>query len=159
MIIVPDSSALIALSICDSLWLLERLFGEVKIPSAVFHEVIQHGKPQSQLLRSYCEGKITAVKLNPVQLERVKGLGRGELEAIALYLELSAELLVIDDAKARKIAVSNHLEVMGSLGVLLLAKQKHLVEQISPLIASLNASNIYLSQRLITQALELAEEK
>jgi len=33
-----------------------------------------------------------------------------------------------------------------------------LVERISPLIASLNASNIYLSQRLITQALELAGE-
>ncbi|OQW89653.1 MAG: hypothetical protein BWK78_07435 [Thiotrichaceae bacterium IS1] len=158
MIIVPDSSALIALSICDSLWLLERLFGEVKIPPAVFHEVIQHGKPQSQSLRSYCEGKITAVKLNPVQLEKAKGLGRGELEAIALYLELSAELLLIDDAKARKIAVLNYLEVMGSLGVLLLAKQEHLVERISPLIASLNASNIYLSQRLITQALELAGE-
>jgi hypothetical protein len=54
MIIVPDSSALIALSICDSLWLLERLFGEVKISPAVFHEVIQPGKPPSQLLRSYC---------------------------------------------------------------------------------------------------------
>jgi hypothetical protein len=39
------------------------------------------------------------------------------------------------------------------------AKQEHLVERISPLIASLNASNIYLSQRLITQTRELAGEK
>ena len=36
MILIADSSALVALSVCDSLTLLERLFKEVIVPEAVF---------------------------------------------------------------------------------------------------------------------------
>ena len=50
MILVADSSALIALAICDSLELLEQLFGEVKVPQAVYNEVIEDSKPESKKL-------------------------------------------------------------------------------------------------------------
>jgi predicted nucleic acid-binding protein len=39
MIVVADSSALVALSVCDSLLLLDALFGEGKVPQAVYDEV------------------------------------------------------------------------------------------------------------------------
>ncbi len=40
MLIVADSSALIALNICEALYLLKKLFEEVKVPFAVYNEVI-----------------------------------------------------------------------------------------------------------------------
>jgi uncharacterized protein len=86
MIIVPDSSALIALSICDCLWLLDKLFGEVKVPPAVFQEVVKRGKPQSGSLRSYCETKITPINWPLASIEGTKGLGHGELEANVLTI-------------------------------------------------------------------------
>ncbi len=45
MLIVADSSVLIALAICDSLVLLDQLFDDIKVPQAVFDEVIIDGKP------------------------------------------------------------------------------------------------------------------
>ena len=39
MIVIADSSALVALSVCESLLLLDALFGEVKVPQAVYDEV------------------------------------------------------------------------------------------------------------------------
>jgi len=66
MILVADASALIALATCDSLLLLEEIFGNVFVPDAVYAEVTELDKPQSTRLRSYLQGKISrqsAVKI------------------------------------------------------------------------------------------------
>jgi len=47
-------------------------------------------------------------------------------------IQLSADLLLIDDSRAKKVAYLNNLEVMGSLDVLLLAKKKGLIARIKP---------------------------
>ena len=52
MILVADASALIALATCDSLSLLEVIFGNVLVPEAVFSEVMAVDKPQSARLRA-----------------------------------------------------------------------------------------------------------
>jgi len=53
MILVADASALIALSACDSLHLLEALFGDVIVPEAVFIEVAGINRPPSERLQNY----------------------------------------------------------------------------------------------------------
>jgi len=58
MILVADASALIALATCDSLMLLEEIFGNVFVPDAVYAEVTELDKPQSTRLRSYLQGKV-----------------------------------------------------------------------------------------------------
>lgn len=85
-------------------------------------------------------------------------LGSGEQEAIALYMELSADLLIIDDARAKKIAYANGLEVMGSVGVLLLAKQRGLINKTRPMLNLLAVSDIHLGANVIEKALKLAGE-
>lgn len=45
MILIADASALIALSACNSLPLLDAIFGTVLVPEAVFCEVIKAHKP------------------------------------------------------------------------------------------------------------------
>jgi predicted nucleic acid-binding protein len=63
MILVADASALISLATCDSLSLLEALFGQVLVLVAVYEEVVLPDKPQSARLRSYLKDKVRAVDM------------------------------------------------------------------------------------------------
>jgi predicted nucleic acid-binding protein len=60
----------------------------------------------------------------------VVGLHQGELEAIALALEVSASLLILDDLPARRHAVSLGLAIIGTAGVLVMAKRAHLISSV-----------------------------
>jgi len=93
-----------------------------------------------------------------ITIEKSNGLGKGELAAISLYKQLSADLLLIDDARAKKVAYLNNLEVMGSLGVLLLAKKKGLIVAIKPPLTLLRCSDIFVSAHLLEQMLVMAGE-
>ncbi len=53
MILVADASALIALASCNSLSLLDKLFGEVLVPETVYTETTIADKPESLKLRGY----------------------------------------------------------------------------------------------------------
>ena len=157
MLIIADSSALISLAICKKLFLLAELYGEVKVPKAVFSEVTQAGKPQSEILRSYLHDKVADIDLSELMLDFGE-LGRGELEAIALFKKLHADLLLLDDKKARKIAELNKIPIVGSLGVLLSSKKQGLIKSVKPLIKNLEASGIHISKPLIQRVLLLAKE-
>ena len=63
MILVADASALIALATCDSLFLLEAIFGTVLVPEAVLSEVTTIDKPQSERLQTYLNGKVRSVDM------------------------------------------------------------------------------------------------
>ncbi len=115
-------------------------------------------KPEAEALKDFLQSKVKKVNLNDYPIKNTVNLGSGELEAIALCMDLSADLLIIDDAKAKKAAYANGLEVMGSIGVLLLAKERKLIKAIKPLLTLLNASDIHLSSRVIEKALQLAGE-
>ena len=158
MIVIADSSALVALAICEALPLLEPLFGEIKVPQAVFEELNITNKAQSHALTLFLNDKIIAVTLPIAHIERNSGLGKGELEAIALYKQTGADLLLIDDARAKKVAYINNVEVMGSLGVLLLAKQQGLLTVLSPLLDRLRDSDIFISDDLLERILMMANE-
>jgi len=158
MIVIADSSALVALSICQVLPQIETLFGNLYVPDSVYKEVTITGKPEAEALKTFLETRVKSINLDNYTIRHTTNLGKGEIEAIALTMDLSAELLIIDDAKAKKAAYANGLEVMGSIGVLLLAKDQKLITEIKPLLTLLDASDIHLSSRIIDKALELAGE-
>ncbi len=84
MILVADASALIALATCDSLVLLDAIFGNVLVPDAVYAEVTESDKPQSNRLRSYLQGKVRVVDMQHfVYLDAFADLG--ETQAMLLY--------------------------------------------------------------------------
>lgn len=157
MLIIADSSALIALAVCDGLGLLDKLFEEIKVPQAVFHEVIIEGKPATESLRVYLTGKVVAVDLTSI-IVTSGGLGLGELEAMALYKISRADYLLIDDKRARKVAKLNHINITGSQGILLLAKHKGHITHVKPFLDRLVASEIRIDERLVQKTLQLANE-
>ena len=64
-------------------------------------------------------------------------LDAGEAEAIALAVELQAELLLVDERRARVVATRLGLNVVGVLGVLVEAKHKSLIPHLKPILGDL----------------------
>jgi predicted nucleic acid-binding protein len=127
MILVADASAIIALATCDSLTLLDALFGNVLIPEVVFSEVTMLDKPQSERLRNYLRGKVRVVDMQRyVYLDAFADAG--ETQTMLLYKEVSADYLLIDDKRGCKVAKINQIKTVGSLGVLLQAGNIILIE-------------------------------
>ena len=153
--IIGDSSALVALAVVNQLELLEKLYSSLYIPQAVFDEVTQIGKPQSDKLRQFLQSRVRRVDLTLTQL----GLGLGELEAITLYKKLDADVLLIDDNRAKKYASLNGVKVIGSLGVLIKAKEKGHIEIIKPFLDEIQKSEVYISKKLIEKVLEICGEE
>ncbi|MBP6734194.1 MAG: DUF3368 domain-containing protein [Chromatiaceae bacterium] len=158
MILVADCSALIALATCRALHLLDGLFGTVIVPEAVYREAVIGDKPQARLLQEYLQGRVRRVDPSyPILLDGVSDLG--ETEAMILYRQLAADRLLIDDRRGRRVARINGLEIIGSLGVLLAAKQAGLIDAVKPYLLRLSASDLYLSSDLMATVLDIAGEK
>lgn len=157
MLVVADSSALLGLASCEGLHLLDSLFESVRVPPAVFAECTVSDRPYSQDLLKYLQDKVEPVDLNSFVIA-TPGLGSGELEAMALYKRLQADRLLVDDGRARRVARANHIEVIGSIGVLVLAKLESLIPAVEPRLQALKDSGIYVSDDLVRAALEIAGE-
>jgi predicted nucleic acid-binding protein len=97
--------------------LLRSLFGELRIPTTVSKEVIVSGhgrasRPEVSTANRIhvCEVRdTTAVELLQERLDA------GESEAIVPAIELCADLLLIDEARGRRVAESQRLEKTGTL--------------------------------------------
>lgn len=127
---VCNSSPIIALSSIKSLNLLTELFDEIYIPEAVLTEVTKH---TGTLLIGRIE-LLSLVEKNIIKLYQIKNaaavhqlygkLHFGELEVIMAAKELSIPSVILDDFSARKLAETFLLNPVGTLGILLLAKQE-----------------------------------
>lgn len=158
MIIVADSSALVALSTCNALELLTQLFDDVKVPQAVYNEVTVSGKLEARSLAKFLKERVVAVD-SAQFIFTAGGLGRGEIEAMLLYKNLAADYLLIDDRRARAIAELNEIRCVGALGILLLAKHHRLIDQIAPFVEILRSSPLHYSPNLLEKMLQLAGER
>ena len=86
-------------------------------------------------------------------------MDEGEAEAIVLMLETRADKLLIDDQEGRSKAVELQLPVIGTLGILLIAKQRGLLEVIKPQVEALiTIAKFRISSALFDHALTLAGE-
>lgn len=157
MLIVADSSALIALATCDGLDAILQVYDDIKVPEAVYAEIVAPEKPLSDALGSFLLERIMKVDATRWVLT-AGGLGRGEIEAMALYKELSAGALLINDHRARVIAEHNQINCIGALGLLLIAKQRGKLNAVAPYIQKLRQSSIHYGDALLDRVLKLAGE-
>ena len=159
MIVVSDASPLISLAILDKLDILDQIFNEIVIPTAVYNEITQKNKPHLQALKNFTTNRVKQVQNRlAVQLLQ-RELDIGESEAIVLAKENNISDILIDEYKGRKIAKANGLSPIGTLGVLIQAKKKGTIKAVKPELDNLVANHRKISQKLYDKALELAGEK
>lgn len=155
MIVVSDTSALSALLTVDRLGLLQELFGEIRVPSAVLQELVLHHPDCSGIpyLRVETVKNVEAVRASQDQLDA------GEAEAIQLALEQSADLLLIDESLGRSFALEHQIPIIGLMGILLMSKEKKLIPEVGPLIEEVECkAGFYLSRPLKKRILKDAGE-
>lgn len=88
----------------------------------------------------------------------VADLGAGETEVLALALESSDAVVVLDDAVARRVATTLGLKLTGTLGLLLNAKHAGLIAAVAPVLDQLQALRFRLAPQTRAAVLKLARE-
>jgi hypothetical protein len=140
----------------------EDIYGTIAVPDAVWDEVVEAGRlrPGSEEV-AHADWITRRPASDRQQVARLRNdLDPGESEAIALALEwVRAVSLILDERRARRIARTLGLQVVGSAGLLLTAKDLGLISAVEPLLIRLRASGLRLSEQLFDQILEAANEK
>ena len=143
-VVITDASCLIALDNIGEIDLLQRLFDQIYITPDVSKE---YDKPLPEWI----------IVRKPVLVDRQRefqgSLDPGEAGSIALALEWSEALLIIDEKKGRRLAISLGIEIIGTVGVLLEAHSRGHIELSPSLIESLEAANFRLSSVLKSKLL------
>ena len=85
-------------------------------------------------------------------------MDKGEASAIALALENEKSLLILDDSKARKLALRLKLDYTGTLGILLKGKELGIVSSIKPLLLQIQQTNFRFSEKVLMAILAEANE-
>jgi|688.fasta_scaffold93050_2 hypothetical protein len=161
MIIVSDTTPISELAKVDHLDLLPKLFGKVVIPQGVFDELQVGEHPAAQLVQNLSWLEVVTVDNQQLvrELQQSFKLDLGESEAIALAEEISASQLLIDERAARKVAMARKLPLIGTVGILLLAKRRGLLDSVKDVLDEMKAQGMRISDRLYVQVLTLAQEK
>jgi uncharacterized protein len=152
--IIADSSPLISLAIINQLELLPKLYQRVIVPSAVWNEVTVQGVglPGAQAV-----GLIQWFEIQTPKEATIKPLSmlidRGEAEAIAIAQSISNSIVLLDDAKARRVAERLGVARIGTLGILRRAKNAGLITEIKGYIELLQTNGIYIRQSLVEAVL------
>jgi len=161
MIVVSDTSPITNLALIGYVNLLQQLYGTVVIPQAVSQEIAA--------VAPRLAGTVDIQKLDWLEIRQVTDsalvaslqleLDQGEAEAIALAIELKADLLLMDERRGRTIAARLGLTFVGLLGTLIDAKSARLVPSVRPLLDNLiTNAGFWVSQGLYDRVLQAAGE-
>jgi len=161
LLVVADTGPLIALSIMDLLPQLHELFAEVYVPNAVVDECLHDlTKTKSTAIKNALDqGYIKQKKVENTEYCRLLAqiLDQGEAEAIGLAIELGA-IALIDEKAGRKVAQREAVTCIGSLYVLVRAKQAGRIKSATVLLNRLVKQGYYLDKNLIKQVQKACNE-
>jgi len=161
VIVVANAGPLIALAQIEHLHLLPQLFGNIKIPVAIENEVVSFkvDRPGAKAVNEAEWIQVISVQNQAVvQLLRER-LDMGESEAVALAIELKADLLLIDEARGRRVAETQGLNKAGTIGALIMAKRLGFIQSVRPLLDKLLVCGFRMDQKLYRHACQLAGEE
>ena len=116
----------------DLLDLLPRLYDEVVAPHAV---VSEFGRRPAWLREEVVTDRSAVRRL------LLRGLGWGEAEALVLARTLPDPLVLIDERRGRKAAIGFGLPIMGTAGLLAIAKQRGLLPAVRPILDTLRGEH------------------
>lgn len=156
---VINASPVILLSKADVIHLLPNLCDQLVIPSGVVDEVAigERGDLGRKWLAG--EGASFVRSVLPLAKELLSAdLGRGEAEVLSWALTHTGFKTVLDDRRGRLWAQKLNLPLIGSLGVIVLMKQRSLIPLAKPVLQKIRDAGGYVSEAAIRAALAKAGE-
>ncbi len=163
MKVVSNASPLIGLSMINHFDLLKKLFNKVYIPEAVYNEMILNGKDkpgsretEKAIVDTWLE-KVT-VKDRLAVLGMLSSLDEGEAEAIVLTKELNADYVLLDEEKGREMANSVGLNIIGTIGILSLAKKRGFSIELQADLDELKSNDFRISKKLYEEVIRESEK-
>jgi len=158
--VIVNSTPLITLSHIGKIELLRQLYHEIYIPEAVYQEVTKKNDIACEALNK----SLDWIHVVPIQhpenyaMYHAK-LHAGEVEVMILAQETPrADKVIIDDNAAKKTAKFLGLSVVGTMGILVKAKQSGLIPEVAPLLEAIRDNGFYISDSVRRIVLEQADE-
>ena len=148
-IIISDTSCFIILSNIDELHLLQKLYSKI---TTTIEIATEFGEPLPEWV------EILSVKSKDTQRLLEMQIDKGESSAIALALEISDSLLILDDIKARKVATQLGLPITGTLGIIIKAKLEGIIPSVIPILNKIKQTDFRLSNEVESQVIKAAME-
>ncbi len=165
--VISDAGPLIALARINQLDLLPNLFGRICVTSLVADEVLSGSEfaDTSTLVQAMNQPWLQTISLTDDQINacaywvNLHQIDLGEASAMVLAQRQSEmPLLIMDDFRGRQAALHAKLALIGTTGLLLLAKRIGAISEVKPLLLRLRQQGYFLSQRLIDHAVQQAGE-
>ncbi|MBI5787511.1 MAG: DUF3368 domain-containing protein [Candidatus Schekmanbacteria bacterium] len=153
--VVSNSSPLIHLAKIGRLDLLKDLFGTIIIPESVYRECVAEGKGREEITLIRDADWLLVSQVNEKNLVRLllTSVDAGESEAIALALEIGADLILLDDSDAREKARLYGLTMTGTIGVLLRARREGKLSSFTEELDKLERNSFRISKALKSRLL------
>ena len=139
IVVIADTSCLIALSKINAFELLRTMYKEVIITKEIAHE-FGESLPEWIIIKPVKEKKYQQLLENILDI--------GEASAIALASEIPDVLLILDDLKARKEAQKLGFKITGTLGVLFNARQRGIITELKPFLEKLKIAGFRISEKI-----------
>ena len=152
--VISNTSPLNYLVLIDQIHLLSTLYGRVLVPKSVYEELTAPETPE--LVRSWIANRPQWLEISsevPVTDSKLSELHEGERDAIALAQHVRADALIIDERRGRQEAEARGLIVIGTLGVLVSARERGLVN-LAEAIDRLRQTSFHASPKLLAMILE-----
>ena len=147
MIVISNSSPLIALSAVDQLYLLQQLFTTIYIPEAVYQETVQDNHVVIQKTRIKYATQIYLRRCAPkIHQLFARTLGAGEQGVLNLALEMHPDIILLDDKKARREAHALGFMPAFTADLLKWAEAQQLIPSYHAIVAQLAQQGIYLPE-------------
>ena len=159
--VVSNSSPLITLARIGHLNLLQHLFGRIHIAREVWVEVVERGagRPAAEAV-----SKAGWIDIHPpakenelAVLRRRQALGTGELATVLLAQTIPADLAIIDERAARRLAQSEGLVIMGCVGLLERGHRLNFVPDLRETYSNLLEQGIRVDRQILNQSLASLE--
>jgi predicted nucleic acid-binding protein len=144
-LIISDASPLIAFAAIGELEILRQLYGRVEITDIVKGEIFAELPAWIEVSTSYDPTQYNILKLE---------LDAGEASAIALALESPGSKIILDESKGRSVAKRLGVPVIGTLGIIIKAKEEALIHSGRDILDKLEKHGFWISEQLKTQVLE-----
>lgn len=158
-IAVVNASPLIFLARADLLTLLRSSADTVLVPVAVADEIQERGSadPTARALKASTWIEVIEAPVITPEIQ-AWDLGPGESAVLETARARVGSEAIIDDLAGRRCAAALSLPVRGTLGLVLSAKRRGLVPSARVVVERLVSSGMYLSSRVIDDALKLVGE-